>query len=52
MRRKQNLANALGIQEKIEGNHAFFRDNEALIWKKKRHTLLCRDFTVLRIIIA
>ena len=23
---------------KIEGNHVFFRDNKASIWKKKRHT--------------
>ena len=41
MRRKQNLASALGIQKEIGGNHAFFKDNKALIWKKKKHTLLC-----------
>ena len=26
---------------KIGGNHTFFSDNNALIWKKKCHTLLC-----------
>ena len=29
MRRKQNLASALGIQKgNVWGNHAFFRDNK------------------------
>ena len=31
MRRKQNLASALGIQKEIWGNHAFFRDTKASI---------------------
>ena len=36
MRGKQNLASALGIQkENSGGNHAFFRDDKASIWKKK-----------------
>ena len=34
MRGKQNLPNAFGIQNKIGGNHAFFRDNKASIWNK------------------
>ena len=34
MRRKQNLASALGFQKKIWCNHAFFRDNRASIWKR------------------
>ena len=29
------------LKKKIGGNHAFFRDNKASIWRKKRHTLLC-----------
>ena len=35
MRRKQNLTTALGIQMKIGGNLAVFRDNKASICKKK-----------------
>ena len=31
IRRKQNLASALGIPKEIGGNHAFFRDNKASI---------------------
>ena len=34
MWRKQNLESALG-------NHAFFRDNKAVIKRKKSRTLLC-----------
>ena len=44
MRRKQNLASALGIQKEIWGNHAFFRDTKASIGGGGgggRHTLLC-----------
>ena len=40
MRRKQNLASALGIQKKIGGNHAFFRDNKASKWKKTPYIAL------------
>ena len=41
MRRKQNLASALGIQMKIGGNHAFFIDNIiSFNLEKKYHTLL------------
>ena len=40
MRRKQNLASALGIQKKIGGNHAFFRENEAWIWKRTPYIAL------------
>ena len=37
MRGKQNLASALGIQkENSGGNHAFFRDDKASIWEKKK----------------
>ena len=32
MRRKQNIASALGIHKKIGGNHAFFRDTKASIY--------------------
>ena len=42
-------------KKKIRGNHAFFRDNKASIWKKKtkkkRHTLLC-ILLILRILLA
>ena len=37
MRRKQNFASALSTvvsKKKIRGNHTFFRDNKASIWKK------------------
>ena len=51
IRRKQNLTTALGIQMKIGGNLAFFRDNKASICKKKRHALLC-ILQLLRITIA
>ena len=34
MQRKQNLASALGIQKENLGNHAFFRDKKASIWRK------------------
>ena len=40
MRRKHNLPSTFGIQKENWGNHAFFRDNKASIWKK-RHTLHC-----------
>ena len=33
MKRKQNLQVVLVSKEKIGGNHAFFRDNKASIWK-------------------
>ena len=35
MRKKQNLTSAFGNKKKIRGNHEFFRDNKASIWKKK-----------------
>ena len=38
VRRKQNLASALGIQKKFGGNRAFFRDNKASIWEGKKKT--------------
>ena len=41
MQRKQNLASAIGILKENLGNHVFFRDKKASIWKKKLHTLLC-----------
>ena len=34
MQRRQNVASDFGIQKEIGGNHAFFRDNKASIWKK------------------
>ena len=34
VRRKQNLAIALGIQKENWGNHAFFRDNLCSVWEK------------------
>ena len=40
MRRKQNLASALGIQKENWGNHAFFRDNKASKWEKTRYIAL------------
>ena len=42
MQGKQNLASALRIQKekKIGGNHAFFRDNKASIWKKMPYIAL------------
>ena len=48
MRRKQNLASALGIQK--ENYHAFFRDKKASILNKTPYISLY--FTVLRIIVA
>ena len=47
MRRKQNLASALGIQKENWGNHAFFRDNKASKWekKKKKTTYIALYFT-------
>ena len=33
IRGKQNLASAFGIQKENWGNHAFFRDSKASIWK-------------------
>ena len=36
MRRKQNLASDLGIEKKIEGSHAFFRNKKASILKNKK----------------
>ena len=51
MWRKQKLASDFGIQkENWGGNHAFFIDNKASIWKK-RHTLLC-TLLLFRIIVA
>ena len=43
MRRKQNLASALGIhKENLGGNHAFFfLEIIKLQFGKERHTLLC-----------
>ena len=40
MRRKQNLASALGIQKKI-GGRAHFSEIIKLQFGKERHTLLC-----------
>ena len=40
MRRKQNLASDFGIQKEIGGNHVFFRDNKASIWKKAPYIAL------------
>ena len=45
MRRKQNLASALGIQKENWGNpDAFFRDKKASIWRKTPYIAL--HFTV------
>ena len=42
MQRKQNLVSVLGIQREnyFVGNHAFFRDNKASIWKKMLYIAL------------
>ena len=40
MQRKQNLASALGIEKKIGGNHAFFRDNKVFNVGKMPHIAL------------
>ena len=51
IREKQNLASAFGIQKENWGNHAFFRDNQALIWIKS--AIFCLVFLLLfRIIVA
>ena len=44
MLRKQNLASARGIQKKIGGNRAFFRDKKASILNKTPYISL--SFTV------
>ena len=41
----------LESKKKIEGNHAFFRDNKASIWKKC-HTCILHCFVLLFKIIA
>ena len=42
MRRKQKLASDFVSKKKNGGNHAFFRDNKASIWKKSAiHNALC-----------
>ena len=40
MWRKQNLVGVLGIQKKIWGNRAFFRDNKTSIGKKTPYIAL------------
>ena len=40
MWRKQNLASDFGIQKENWGNHAFFRDNKASVWKKAPYIAL------------
>ena len=40
MRRKQNLARAIGIQKENWGNQAFFRDTKTSIWKKTPYIAL------------
>ena len=53
MRRKQNLASALGNQKENLGYYAFFRPYKASIWEKKGggQTLLC-ILLFFRIIVA
>ena len=40
MHRKQNLASAFGVQKENLGNHAFFRDKKASIWRKTPYIAL------------
>ena len=40
MRRKQKLASDFGIHKENWGNHAFFRENKALIWTKAPYIAL------------